>query len=260
MYACLSHCWGEKPHFQTTRANIDNHKKSIPWKILPKTFQEAVDFTRRLQFRYLWIDSLCIIQEDSDDWNQQSIIMGNIYRNAAITLAASASSGSGEGLFRQTKIRKVSYGLDRICNQPDYKGIFVREKLRILHSTSDHPLTSRGWVLQERLLSPRVLHFGKHELMWECMTQSACSCMELPGDTYWLQPKQKYQKLILDQVTDSQTANAWRDMVTDYSRMKFTYESDIFPAISGAVKEMEQSIQSRYLAGLWESTLTQDML
>ncbi|KAF2810766.1 HET-domain-containing protein [Mytilinidion resinicola] len=260
MYTCLSHCWGERPHFQTTRANLDNHRKSIPWKSLPKTFQEAIDFTRRLQFRYLWIDSLCIIQGDADDWNEQSTIMGTIYRNAAVTLAASASLGSREGLFRPTKTRKLCFGLESVCNQPNYKGIFVREKLKLLHTQLDHPLTTRGWVLQERLLSPRVLHFGKHEMMWECMTHSTCSCTELPRDTFWLQPKQKYQKFILDQASHSQTAKAWRDMVTDYSRMRFSYESDIFPAISGAVKVMEKTIQSRYLAGLWESTLTQDML
>ncbi|KAF2122646.1 heterokaryon incompatibility protein-domain-containing protein, partial [Lophiotrema nucula] len=90
-WVALSHCWGDLEFhpLKTTRANVNEHMRSIPFSTLPKTFVDAIVVTRALSLRYLWIDSLCIIQDDEEDWRTQSREMGVIYEHAVLTVAAS---------------------------------------------------------------------------------------------------------------------------------------------------------------------------
>ena len=97
-YICLSHCWGppNKQIIRTLSSNIHSFLKHVPWDDLSNTFQDAIDITRRLDVDYIWIDSLCIIQEDRDDWKEESVKMADIYENAFLTIAATKSrDGSG---------------------------------------------------------------------------------------------------------------------------------------------------------------------
>jgi len=185
-YNCLSHCWGSKQPLVTTRKNITAWKKRIPWKALPKTFQDAVAFTRSLNIRYLWIDCLCIIQGDVKDWQKQAGKMAEIYQNSFLVLAATASHDCQGGLFR-TFSRPKSYliqGIDSFNREFD---IYVRKRTthwsdKLNHEEKDldvdeeFPLLTRAWVYQERLLSKRVLHFCSDELVWECNEESTCQC------------------------------------------------------------------------------------
>ncbi|KAK0713227.1 heterokaryon incompatibility protein-domain-containing protein, partial [Lasiosphaeria miniovina] len=98
-YMCLSHCWGgSKYPAKTTSLTLEQNKESIPWDSLPKKFQDAIVFTRWLKVRYLWIDSLCIIQDSGQDW-LESVKMVDIYRNSFLTIA---STSDGGGLFYPT--------------------------------------------------------------------------------------------------------------------------------------------------------------
>ena len=87
-YFCLSHCWGLEQIITTTRANLQVHKREIPLNLLPQTFRDAVLLTRRLGIAYIWIDYLCIVQDDNNDWKVESGKMERIYRNAHLTIAA----------------------------------------------------------------------------------------------------------------------------------------------------------------------------
>jgi hypothetical protein len=99
-YAALSHCWGAyEPPCKTTRGTIADRETRIPWSLLPKTFQDAIKFIRRLGLRYLWIDTICIIQDDTDDWLRESSRMHSVYKNAFLTIAAASSRDSRDGLF-----------------------------------------------------------------------------------------------------------------------------------------------------------------
>jgi hypothetical protein len=97
-YACLSHCWGLKPIITTTRENLTDFLRQIPWDGLSKTFQDAIIVTRKLGLGYLWIDSLSIVQDDIDDWSSQAPMMADYYSNALLTIASTASSNGAEGL------------------------------------------------------------------------------------------------------------------------------------------------------------------
>lgn len=98
-YAALSHCWGSDRPAVTTTANLTERERHISLEELPKTFQESVWLTRQLGLKYLWIDSLCIVQDDKADWQGEAPRMSSVYGNASITFAASHSTGCHTGLF-----------------------------------------------------------------------------------------------------------------------------------------------------------------
>jgi hypothetical protein len=83
-YVTLSHCWGplDKRPLCTTRANVSQHMVEIPWQCLPQTFQDSISICVDLSIQYLWIDSLCIVQDDEMEWRQESAVMGSIYEQA----------------------------------------------------------------------------------------------------------------------------------------------------------------------------------
>ncbi|KAF2183938.1 HET-domain-containing protein [Zopfia rhizophila CBS 207.26] len=263
-YACLSHRWGNVRPLTTTRENISDHMRGIEWTNLPKTFQEVITFVRRLTIRYLWIDSLCIIQNDMDDWNLQSSLMADIYRNALITISASASNGPHDGLFFPAKEEHVHRELSRFNKRTDCRGIYVRKP--IYHAKSHHPLLGRGWVFQERLLSPRILHFGPGELIWECIEDTTCECCGIhTRGLDGLDAKTRFHPYVLAALPSRECGDSWRSVVKDYTKLKLTCPEDMLPAISGAAKVMAEAmklkgLQSKYLAGMWERCFIEDCL
>jgi hypothetical protein len=148
----------------------------------------------KLGFRYIWIDSLCIIQDDAEDWEVQSSLMSEIYQDAVLTLAATSSSGDNVGCCTENAHHTPALEV----TLPEDIGainIAVRKPLRHFDLQTgkgllDHfPLLTRGWAFQERLLSSRVLHICESELVWECREKSSCECGGLaqeksPGGTY----------------------------------------------------------------------------
>lgn len=183
-YACLSHCWGSHSMLQTTMANIDSFSSGIPWEMLPKTFQDAVIFARALGLKYIWIDSLCIIQDDESspsDWQKESARMASIYHEAYVTLAATCSEDSNGGCFTLSDQRKYAAHKMQAITEFYSKSYAVYARLNMPHIAHffDHehfPLLQRAWVYQERLLSPRTIHFAGYELQWECREMCSCEC------------------------------------------------------------------------------------
>jgi hypothetical protein len=100
-YVTLSHCWGQYQNLTsiTYKANLQGRLEVVCISSLPRTFQDAISYTRRLGISYLWIDSLCILQDDKDDWERECVMMGTIYRNSFLTLAATAAEDGSRGLF-----------------------------------------------------------------------------------------------------------------------------------------------------------------
>ncbi|KAI8724343.1 HET domain-containing protein [Fusarium sp. LHS14.1] len=178
-YVCLSHCWGKTQQITTNRANLSSRKREILFTSLPKTFQDAVVFTRKLGLRYLWIDSLCIIQDSKPDWIKESAKMASVYQNSFLTLAATKSADSHGGCFSTDSSPRSGYPLS--CGEKTIV-VYVREEFphwddiqgsRLLQ---EFPLLTRGWAYQERLLAPRVLHFCRGELVLECLRTTVCEC------------------------------------------------------------------------------------
>lgn len=166
-YICLSHCWGSMSFIQTDIQNIADHMEGILWTVLTKTFQDAIQVCRKLGIQWLWIDSLCIIQDDTNDWDQESAKMASIYENSYLTIAATSSSdGNGGLLFPKNDYRFVHCSKNG-SRYPIHVRCLAEEHLEPSWNTrlEAHPVLNRGWCYQERLLAPRVLHFGCHDVM-----------------------------------------------------------------------------------------------
>ncbi|KAH6678012.1 heterokaryon incompatibility protein-domain-containing protein, partial [Halenospora varia] len=258
-YMCLSHCWGTDKFLITTTKNLSDHKQRIPWDSLPTTFQHAIGFTRRLGVRYIWIDSLCIVQDDLKDWQRESSQMCTVYKNSFLTLAASAASSSLKGLFQYTTSTPIlSLPVRFYTNLPEI--ISLRKAIQhpfidtpFKKVTDRFPLLGQAWVYQERLLSPRTLHFGQGELIWECSTQTVCECNSLHVEG-------TYHTATLLRPSSSDLAARGLAIVTDYSRLSITFMSDRLSALVGIAQQFAEHRKSRYLAGLWEETFAGDML
>jgi len=268
-YTTLSHAWGNGNTAQTTSSTLPSFQNNIPWELLPKTFQEAIQVTLRLGLKYIWIDSLCIVQDNVEDWRQEGSQMSSIYSRSYLTIAATKSSSSDGGCFTVSDPRYVSrtYKLkDAYCEEYT---IHVRDELDYTTVKSGSPsrlpvplylpLLSRAWVFQERLLSTRILHFGPQKLMWECFSCSTCECGS-PWDGYTISTKYKSLPWKPDLDTLS-NIRRWHATVVEYSTKMLTVDTDIFPALQGISKRVkEEQRKCAYYAGLWEDSLPQDLL
>lgn len=170
-YIALSHCWGKTRHIVTEKVSIENHKRGIPLNDLPKTFRDAVELTKSIGLRYIWIDSLCIIQDDMQDWKKEAAKMADVYRNAYCTVAATGSKGDQEGIFLQRPrqdVFQLPYNAANTYIAATYNEEDVAAMLKLHQST----LSTRAWTMQERLLSRRIIHFTDNRVIWECCTRS----------------------------------------------------------------------------------------
>ncbi|KAH7121695.1 heterokaryon incompatibility protein-domain-containing protein [Dactylonectria macrodidyma] len=301
-YIALSHCWGEDQQpLLTTTATLEDHKAGILFDQLPKTFQDVVKVSRRLGVRYLWIDSLCIIQDSAEDWEMEASSMAAVYRNSWVTVAGTCSSSSSSGCYRSdqgvnvqapaadgddplavlfpaaTKLRQEIRLNLRFKFQHPEKGRFSYQ-----HTVQPFPLLTRAWVYQERLLSPRVLHFGPQEVFWECMQDVDCECgsmkwsnaqnmggymnrdtsNELPDKIshYAALHIGKTSARVDDTKRKEKLLSRWADMVGDYTSRALTFPTDRLPALSGIAAEMVDALGMKYCAGLWEETLPLGLL
>jgi hypothetical protein len=264
VYACLSHCWGRSNDIiKTTLENIEKFKLVIPWKDLTKTFRHAVEICRRVKIKFLWIDSLCIIQDCKDDWNEQAPQMASIYKNSFVTIAATKSKESTEGCYGMTSA-------DYLARCVPGTDVYVRRRPPIFPThwseinSEEWPLLNRGWIYQEMRLSRRVLHFCSQEVIWECQNarRSESGCSDKPSGrndfkTYMhtMYEATPYSKLAKD------FRKLWYKTVQEYSRLQLTFEKDKMPALAALTQDMETlRADDRFLAGLWEKTLLLDLL
>lgn len=261
-YVCLSHCWGKGEVTKTTMATLPTYKQNIPWQKLPQTFQDAVSLAFRLGYEYLWIDSLCIIQDSVEDWRNEGSRMADIYSGADLTIAATASNRPSEGCFRQTTERPVD-----IYSYPDMNGSMLDVCIRtsINHYAwryGEYPLLRRGWTMQECLLSRRVVHFTAEEMFWACRTVNKCECsfwwdaMTLPFRNL---RSPKYLTTIRSS-DEMECTVLWHRIVSEYTSASLTFEADCFPALQGISKQLHQLKRSAYMAGLWENSIMYDLL
>ena len=269
----LSHCWGPTPGTQiptTTTINIDTYFDHIPIASLPKTFQDAILLTRKLGVRYLWIDSLCIIQDSTEDWDREASMMGEIYWNSHLTLAASSAANATEGLFRKRDRRKISPCILTWPSEGDETAhrIIIQPPLPYMATAlGKDPLGNRAWTLQEQDLSPRVIHFSTNQLYWQC--RGCIASEEVPGMLFKSSANLRHTMvrsrifdiiLYMDDVSMTAWVIAWYDMVRIYSQRRMTFAKDKLPAISGIAQKLRSITKDSYVAGHWKSDMIRGMM
>ncbi|KAJ9613324.1 hypothetical protein H2200_003266 [Cladophialophora chaetospira] len=271
-YAALSYSWGDRPHSATTTSlNVRERLDGISLDDLPRTFTDAIAFCRDMGVRYLWIDALCIIQpirEDQAghrDWESQSAIMGHIYANAAFTIAAQGASSAEIGLFPPKGPFELTPRSCPLFVDGHSPSVWVKaEPPEWVASVGESALQQRGWVLQERLMSTRLIHFTQHTIFWECAELCASEFEPDKTDIGGLQTLSVLLPPTSDQEVPAEvkenTMSAWIGIVEDYTRRNLTVVTDKFPAISAIAERVALLTGDEYIAGLWKSRLLDDLL
>ncbi|KAL5586394.1 hypothetical protein FOBRF1_016264 [Fusarium oxysporum] len=240
-YLTLSHCWGGSTSLSTLTSNIDKFRSEIPHEQLPLNFQEAIKVTRALKISYLWIDSLCIIQDDPEDWRREAARMGQVFSNAYCTIAAAAAAASNEGFLTP----KLNSALSATLKTPEGESA---------------PLNTRGWVMQERALSRRTLHFTKTQVYWECGNGlHGERLFKLSNPQSALFADSDFPKAILKYYKGGRIT-LFQNLYEKYSRLNFSYTSDRPVAILGLEKHLSSVLQTRGEFGVFEQYLARSLL
>lgn len=265
-YLTLSHCWGRKPIFTLVQANIERLHEQIEKERLPKVFQDAILMTKRLGYKYIWIDSLCIIQDSMEDWNREAPRMGDVYRNAICNLAATGFHDGQNGLFVSRNERLISplridvrwKGMSQNEQKPLSGLYYLFDSDLWGSSVSNAPLNHRAWVVQERILSPRIVHFGSSQLFWECHQLKASEAFP-KGFSYKILTGNNLKRGPLGSDT-RESYRYWRGVVQAYSKGRLTFSQDKLSAIAGIAMDLWRSLRDRYLAGHWEGDMIHSLL
>lgn len=285
-YAALSHCWGGMIDLVLTTHNVKEFQASIPCSALASNFQDAIAITRSLGLRYLWIDSLCIIQDSAEDWEAESQKMGSVYRDAAVTIYASMSKGSAEGILHKTPKYPGPAAVQlKVHADPTDNTVITVSKLdesadeNLWTLSRFSPLSERAWCLQEEVLSPRRLYFGAQGVYWQC-PQGFQASNGLPQGGLNLFPDDlPYLNSILHSLVQpvylpETTAlppnreillKEYYALVATYCSRRLTVPSDKLPAVSGVAAGLagllgEPGQAARYLAGLWDTDIVSGLV
>ncbi|KAF9775276.1 hypothetical protein IL306_006643 [Fusarium sp. DS 682] len=297
-YATLSHCWGTANSatvklLKSTCSRFSHD--GIALSDLSLTFRDAADVCKRLRIQYIWIDSLCIIQDDAQDWLQESTQMAGIYANAYIGLfAGHAKDGNGR-LYSDRYNPDMFSKIDTLSVKDDKdqeRAMHIQRRHLIAHDltfnfklfpdlhwyeyrqlpTTKEPLYQRGWVFQELHLSPRAILFNSQELTWVCNQDAQCECGETTKNIFATKyfftdvPKTAdYPGAVKGDLFYKHGMRNWAHLIHRYSQLGLTFEKDRLPALSGMAKafstmsstEMKDDV---YLAGIWKSMLPEALL
>ncbi|CAG9990456.1 unnamed protein product [Clonostachys byssicola] len=273
-YATLSHCWGRKSITKLTTDTLAQFQNKIESASLPQTFRDAVLVARRLGIRYLWIDSLCIIQDSLEDWQKEAALMGEVYSNSALNVMATACRHSHQSLFRSRDQAELLHFTVRTSWDTIKPETFYMLSWSFWDKhTLFAPLNRRGWVLQERILPPRALLFTYNQLMWECRERESCETypdglprhfespyngsvkhLDIDASQAWLTHLQE------SNLSQEDCYEKWRQTIHMYWCTMITKDTDKLVAISGLAKRMGAALKDRYFAGLWEGDFPGNLL
>jgi Heterokaryon incompatibility protein (HET) len=257
-YAALSHCWGKKHPLKTTLSTLNCRKQKLEWTSMPATFRDAVTVTRDLGLRYLWIDSLCIIQDDDQDWEVESAKMGSIFDGAHIVIGASISPDPDHS-FLDPRQTMFADHLQLNYQREDGSDCIVKARPVVELDASIDPLDRRAWTFQEQRRAVRLLRYSATELKWNCRTKSGCECES--AHISGLDNDIIFGEYCVSEVNCSPATVFWdwQTMIKHYTKRRLTRQSDRLPAISGIAASVQKVTSSRYLAGLWEDNLVSDL-
>ncbi|KAJ8122919.1 hypothetical protein ONZ43_g1004 [Nemania bipapillata] len=271
----LSHSWGGHQAAKTVKSNLVARCAGFPLSELPSTFQDAIAVAVELEIRYIWIDSLCIVQDDRDDWKREAAKMGDVYLHSYLTIAATRAANSEAGFLgprRFTQAVKLPDALSDTLSDtlsgvhhPPVRNIYACQRRSFSDDVDDGPLSQRAWVLQERVLSPRTLHFTERQVYWECWQYHQGEDLEcqylgvMKKDAYpvALSPS----SLLREDITPgSELPQGWWYMSSEYTGCGLTFQADKLVAISGVVQKLGSRLNITYMKGVWKEFLHRSVL
>ncbi|KAK8255548.1 heterokaryon incompatibility protein-domain-containing protein [Phyllosticta capitalensis] len=295
-YMTLSHCWGNAPAENKLRLLSETYhtlRQGQSLGSLPRTFRDAFDIVDKLNIHYLWIDRLCIFQDSKEDWANESAAMQDVYRHSFLNVSAHGASDDEDGCFFdrddfQTHVPWMNINIGS-CQRPQNFACRSEILYYLNDLTMGGPVVSRGWILQERLLAPRTVHFGSKEILWECNTSNSCESFpdnlsEFDFGTPSFATRPTWKNLLGSNYLDNffetpgqELLRDWIQVVVDYSNTRLSFSSDKLVAISGLANDMKKRLRENnmrtqkplddstqdsavYLAGIWKEMLPLGLL
>ena len=275
-YATLSHCWGSSKPLKLTASSLSLLEAGIEVARLPQVFQDAIYTSKSIGIQFLWIDSLCILQDSKRDWDEQAPQMSQIYRNGCLNIAASAAANSSQTCFQsrdRSQTEPCIVQTDWVsCPNGEYH-VYHNDIWQDL--VESKPLSKRAWVVQERILSPRVLYMTGQQLSWECYQLKACEAYQgglprvnhddwLRRDALWhpFQPAKDGGPIaatIEGLPREIQFRKRWTGIVRMYTQRHLTVTTDRLIALAGIAKAIGAALKDDYCAGLWKQNLAVEM-
>jgi Heterokaryon incompatibility protein (HET) len=297
-YVTLSHRWGKRGFIKLTRDTLSDFQNAILLNHLPPTFQNAIKFACELNVRWLWIDALCILQGDDEDWLFESAQMDKFYTQSYCNISATAAMDSSKGLFYgRNESRKWFESVTlRTTDLKEGPRDTVRCTISDLSFWATYvenaPVNRRAWVFQERLLAPRVVHWCKDQIAFECRELDRAECrpeglphFQMKGgeliDEARLKgiDKENGKRLREIRLASRHRASScgkeidsklffyeiWKRIVEVYTKMELTQERDRLIALSGIARMMTstmkaEGIDDKYLAGMWQNYIASQLL
>lgn len=242
-----------------SRSNRQLFLEAIPLQTLSKTFQDVIHAARRFGFGYIWIDSLCIIQDDPSDWVREAATMADVYAGSSLNFAATGASNGNFGCFTQRDVKLVQPVKAYLSNAGSNNGIYqcVAPQHWML-GVEGSPLSLRAWVLQERVLAPRTLHSGRNQLHWECIDLLACESYPSGNRDLMECHDLEDPKRPLKQIKDPLAF--WEKIIIYYTRCYLTKEDDKLVALSGLTRLIHSRTGDDFVARLWRKDLEKQLL
>ncbi|KAF6828598.1 heterokaryon incompatibility protein (SNF2 family domain-containing protein) [Colletotrichum musicola] len=257
-YLALSYCWGGDQAYKLRRNNLSAMERAIDETKLQSSVRDAVAVTRRLGFRYLWVDALCIVQDCDDDKEREIGRMATVYRNAALTIAAGTAVCAADGFLenRGTAAYLPAERVD-VPGQANRTGtIYLRSGPHVPR----HALDKRGWVLQEFLLSSRLLVFSEWELLWQCREIDLRGVTGSGDELEYLQPLESISWTALDENNPeaayedegAEKRCTWKTIVDQYTLRELGEKEDRLNALRGITRELETLWGDVCCFGIWK--------
>jgi hypothetical protein len=262
-YAALSYCWGGDQPVKTTSDTIEPYSYDIPVHDLPRTLLDAVIATRRLGLSYLWIDCICINQDDASEKSIEISKMPDIYAGAYVTLSATRSATASEGFLHDLHRPEPGWECFRLpyaCPNESLGSIILFDSSNL----DPHPIELRAWTFQEYVLSRRVIKFSACQLHWTCRKTDLFQQDQQYGRTnapyHWSRALSEMVSIhrFVSQVLKDKWD--WMEVVNAYSRRALSKSEDKLLAISGIAEKWAEATGDEYLAGLWRRNLPLGLL
>ena len=272
-YAAFSHCWGKAKTVKLLTANMQVLLHGIPILDLPVSYKEAVLVCQALGISYIWIDSLCIIQDSKDDWLREAAMMQDVYENSILNICASAAAENSEASFqcRDTSLIEP-LEVDVVAKGAETRRYQLVSSEHVENDIANSPLHSRAWVYQEVFLSKRSLSLTRGQLWWECRQTIACETYPLGIPLNLLPENQAARLRSWNELSRHPQASGssfsgdeisrehwrWYNSIENYSEGGLTQPTDKLVALSGVAqsyRDLNRLQDEDYIAGLWKSQL-----
>ncbi|KAF2248472.1 HET-domain-containing protein [Trematosphaeria pertusa] len=265
-FVALSYCWGGDQRHKTTKARLRASGGRLLFHELPRTIQDAIKITAGLGYEFIWIDSLCIVQDDALEAQREIAKMPHIYSRAIVTIAAATAASASEGFLHE-----------RCADDTVITGIRLQHSdgstrmVGLVNRAEDDPaelklmpLEARGWALQERILSTRILQYHPRQLRFICQTTSSGGSPYYTDGWDWLPDEGllNIPRFPLPSAPRDEIERYWERIVELYSNRKLTVDADRVLAISGIAARLGQLLgrHMKYVAGHWLYMLPRDLL